>query len=306
MNIVVVEKIEMTNNQIKRLKKLGNVTFYDDLPEPEEALKRLKRADIAIIDWADINPVLDKLQKLKFIELMSTAYNFIDIKKTKKMGIKIANIPEYATEAVAEHIFGLILSVIKKIPKTDKDTKNGIWNKTPFRGWELKNKILGIVGLGHIGIRISEIAQGFGMKVIAYDIKSKNIKKVEMVEIDKLFRKSDIITINCYFSKKSKNLITKKQFNLMKPTAIFIDASAPGITNMNDLAEILEKNKIYGAGIDVLPENTKNHPLFKFDNVVLTPHVAFNTKEAVEKRVDTAIDNIEAFIDGRPKNIVNM
>lgn len=207
MKIVVVEKVEMNNKQKKRLKKLGDVIFYEDLPRSEEALKRLQDVDIAIIDWTDINPILDKLKKVRLIQLMSTGYDFIDVKKARRLGISVANIPGYATEAVAEHTFGLMISVLKKILPADRSVRNGRWIKEPFRGSELKGKTLGIIGLGRIGSRVAEIAQCFGMKVIANDIKPKNILGVEMVELNDVLKRSDIITFHCDLNLTSEGLI---------------------------------------------------------------------------------------------------
>lgn len=306
MKIAVIEKIEMNDEQINRLRKFGDTTFYNDLPKIEQAIKRAEDADIVIVDWTEVNSMLGHLPKTKLIALMSTGYDWVDVKKAKSLGINVTNIPGYATEAVAEHTFGLMISVLKNITRADKSVRNGEWIKEPFKGSELKGKTLGIIGLGKIGSRVAEIAHGFGMKVIANDNTPKNVIGVQMVEIDDLLKRSDIVTLHCDLNPSSESLINERRLNLMKPSAVLINASNGRVVDTEALVKALNEKRIAGAGIDVLPKKPdKDDTLLQFDNIVITPEIAFNTSEALTRRVDICIDNIEAFIKGRPQNIVN-
>jgi len=307
MKIVVMEKIEMNDEQINRLKTLGDVISYHDSPNTEQVIERAKDAGIIIVDWTEVNPLLGHIPKTKLIALMSTGYAWVDTKKARNLGIAITNVPGYATEAVAEHAFGLMISVLKNIVKADKSVRKGKWEKEPFKGSELKGKTLGIVGLGRIGSRVAEIAMGFGMKVIANNAKPKSMNGVEMVTLNELLKRSDVVTLHCDLNPTSEQLIGEDQFNLMKPSAILINTSNGKLVDTEALVKALKENKIAGAGIDrIEPEKLDNsHQLLQFDNVVITPHIAFNTNEALSRRVDICIDNIEAFIKGKPQNIVN-
>lgn len=305
MKIVVLEKIKMSKEQIKRLESLGKVKFYDN-STIKKAKERVKDANVVIIDWIEPNEFLEDIKPGSLLALMSTGYGWIDLKKARSLGITITNIPGYATEAVAEHAFGLMLSVLRKIVLANKSVKGGKWIKDPFRGSELKDKTLGIIGLGRIGSRLAEIGQGFGMKIVGYDRNPRHLKDVKMVNLEELLKKSDIISLHCDLNPSSENLIGEKEFNLMKPEAILINTSAGKVVDTNALVEALKTKKISGAGIDVLPEEPNlNNPLLKLDNLVLTPEIGFNTKEALERRVDICINNIKAFIKSKPQNVVN-
>jgi len=306
MKIVLIEKTDFTKEQKARLEALGDVVFYDDVPNTEQAIRRTKDVDIVVVDWFDPTPILDNLKGAKLMAVMATGYDWINLKKARTLGISVANIPSYATEAVAEHAFGLMLNVVRKDNLAERSVHSGKWTNEPFRGIELKGKTLGVVGLGCIGSRTAEIGRGFGMNVIANDIKPKSMPGVEMMELDTLLRKSDIVTLHCDLNQTSRGLIETRELALMKPTAFLINTSRAGVVDNEALIKALEAGKIAGVGIDVIPkEMEKDNPFAKFDNVVITPHISFNTKESQIRRIDILIDNIEAFIKGKPQNIVN-
>lgn len=306
MNVVVLEKIEMTDEQKKILNKLGKVEIYNN-STLKQSIKRVKDAEIVIIDWIDPNGFLKYMKKGSLLALMSTGYNWIDIKKARSLSVSIANIPGYAGEAVAEHLFGLILAVLRKITIGDKVIKGGGWQKKQVQGFELKNKILGIIGLGKIGLRMAEIGRCFGMEIISYDPALKNLAHIKQVNLSKLLKESDVISINCDLNETSRNLIGKKELNLLKPTAIIVSATWD-IIILQDLIKVLKNKKIFGAGLDVAIEGKKaNLPknILKLDNIVLTPHIAYFTEESQIRRVDILLKNIKSFIRKNPKNIIN-
>lgn len=306
MKIVIPEKIELTKDQIEELEDIGDLIAYDNFPTKKQMLERVKNADIVVLDWSAslLNPLLDKLKKLKLISCLYTGIDDLNVEKAKSLGIKITNIQDYSTESVSEFVFGLILTLIRKINISDNEVRNGEWVQR--MGNELEGKTLGIVGLGRIGTRVAEIAKTFKMKVIAYTRTPKNIKNVKMVSLEELLKRSDIITLHCNLNPETENLISKKEFNMMKSNCLLIDCARGKIIKEKDLIQALKNKKIAGVGLDVFTNEPieKNNSLLKFNNVVLTPHIAWNTKEAYERKIQIGIENIKAFTEGKSKNMV--
>lgn len=306
MKIVILEKIEMTKVQKERLNSLGEVKYYEN-STLEECKERIKDADVVIIDWIEPNPFLEYMKPNSLLALMSTGYNWIDIKKARSLGISVVNIPGYAREAVVEHLFGLALSIFKGIAFGDRVIREGSWKKGQIQGLELKNKTLGIIGLGRNGQRMAEIGQkGFGMNIIAYDSSPKNLLGIKEVALRKLLKESDLIAITCNLNPASENLIGEEEFKLMKPTAVIVSATW-GVIDLSALFNALKNKKIFGAGLDLeLAERPKLPNEFpKLNNLILTPHTAYRTKESQIRRVDICFNNIESFLSDEPQNIVN-
>lgn len=304
--IVVLEKIEMSGEQRKRLEGLGDVQWFDSTGE-EEGNERVKEADVVIVDWVNPNPFIDSMKKKSLLSLTSTGYAWVDIKKAKERGITVTNIPSFSTEAVAEHIFGLTLSVAKNITRGDRDLRSGSKEKANLKGFELKGKTLGIIGLGNIGKRVAEIAKGFGMEILTYNRHPKNVAGVKDVSFEELLKTSDVVSINCPINEDSKGMITADKLRLMKKDAILVGTTWD-IVEINALTDALKGGIISGAGFDVSIEGKDLElpkELLSLDNVVITPHIAFNTKESDERRIDTCLGNIKAFLDGKPENVVN-
>lgn len=307
MEIRVLEKIEMTKNQRQRLNELGKVQVYDS-STLEQCIERVKGADVVVIDWIDPNGFLEYMKPKSLLALMSTGYSWIDTKKARSLEISVANIPAYATEAVAEHLWGLILTVLRKIVTGDRVVREGGWEQGQIRGLELKEKTLGVIGLGRIGKRMTEIGEkAFNMRAITYNRSPKNLPNIREVSLSELLKESDVISINCGLNPTSRDLIGQKEFDLVKATTVIVSATW-GVINLPALIVALKNKKILGAGLDIAAEGGKPElpkELLQLDNVVLTPHVGYNTKESKIRQVNICIDNIERFIKGEPQNIVN-
>ena len=307
MKIAILEKIEMADDQKQRLNKLGKVQTYDS-STLEQCIDRVKNVDVAAIDWIDPNGFLEYMKPDSLLALMSTGYSWIDIEKARSLGISVANIPAYATEAVAEHLWALILAVFRKIAFSDCVVREGGWEQGQIRGLELKNRTLGVIGLGRIGRRMAEIGQkAFNMKVITYNRTPKNLSDIGEVSLQQLLREADVISINCDLNQTSRDLIGQKEFDLVRPMAVIVSATW-NVINLPALIVTLKNKRILGAGLDIAAEGGKPElpkGLLELDNVVLTAHVAYNTKESRIRQVDTCIDNIEGFIKREPRNIVN-
>lgn len=307
MNIFIANNVILNKEQKKRINKLGRIKYF----KPNNNLKNLKKlienCEILFV-WHSLNKdLIKKLKKCKLIIVWATGTDYINVEDATKKRIKVANVPTYATDAVAEHVFALMLGIIKNLKNCDDNTKKGDWRKNINLLSELKNKTLGIVGLGDIGKRVAEIANAFEMKVIAFTRHPSKTKKIKFVQLNNLFKNSDFISLHVPYTKITHHLINKESLKLMKKTAIIINASRGKVIDQKSLIQALKNKVISFAGLDVFYDEPidKNNKLLKLKSVLLTPHVAFYTQEAIKTLSDVAIENIESFINGKLKNIVN-
>lgn len=309
MKIVVIDDVLINEEQLQRLRSMGDLkVFYGTAASQQEIIDRGKDADIIIGGWTYFkNDVLDELKKLKLISLWATGMDYVDISEANKRGIAVTNVPNYARNAVAELALGLILSVIRKVPQADRDVRNsGEYRWSMFQGMEISNKTLGILGTGIIGCRMAEIAQSFGMKIIAFDPypKEENSKKynITYVSYDDIFTESDIVTVHMPLLSSTRNLITIREFSKMKKDAIFINTARADLVNQEDLYQALRDGRIYGAGLDDINFSLQSGTdLLTLDNVVVTPHMGFNTREATIIKTDICINNVQSFSNGGKK-----
>jgi phosphoglycerate dehydrogenase-like enzyme len=307
MKIVVLESIAMTADQREALEQLGQVEWFDSSTEAE-AIERTREKDVVVVDWVDPSPFLLNLKSPSLVTLMSTGYAWIQHRdEARGKDVLIANIPAYATEAVAEHLIGLSLCVMRRIAEGDRHLRSGHTSKGSFSGTELKGKTFGIIGLGNIGGRVAELARAFGMEIVTNNRTPKLSKGIKDLKLDELLSTSDVVAVTCSLNNDSRGMLDRERLNLMKPGAILVGTTWD-VVIIEDILALLERGKLGGLGFDVAIEGGEiklPDRLFKFDNVVLTPHVGFNTIEAKRRQVDTCIDNIRAFAHGTPKNIVN-
>ncbi len=291
-----------------------NVIIYDRTP-PELIIERAQNADIIILNKVIIDKdIIDSLPKLKYIGVLATGYNVVNTDYAKKKGIIVTNIPAYSTESVVQHIIGLIIETASGIGVHHTTVKNGDWTRSPdfcyYRkdNIELCGKTLGIVGMGKIGQRLKDVALALSMNVIANNKdKTGEGEGFKYVSLQELWKESDIISLNCPLNKENEGIINSKSIALMKPTAIIINASRGGLINEADLAAALNSGKIKAAGVDVLSTEppSSGNPLLTARNIVITPHIAWATIEARARLMKIAVDNISAFLAGKPINIVN-
>lgn len=249
MDIVVLEKIGLNDEQKRKLSSLGNVAYYDSSSE-DECRQRVKGAEVAVIDWINPNPFLSSMKNPSLMALMSTGYSWVDIRKAKELGISVSNVPAYATEAVAEHIIGLMFAVARKTIVGDSDVKKGNKNKGYLQGIEISGRKAGIIGLGNIGSRVAKILSCFGTEVFAYDVNPKIVSGVKNLSLDELLKKCDLVFITCPLDERSKNLLDKNHLKLMRKDAILLGTTW-GVVDMPALTDVLKSNLIYGAGFDV-------------------------------------------------------
>lgn len=299
------------------IEKLGDYTVYDRTA-PEKIVERAKGAEILIINKTVIDRhLLDALSpELKYIGLQSTGYNVVDCEYARKLGITVCNIPAYSTNAVAQLVFAFILQITNEVTLHSNAVMEGEWCTCPdFCFWkkpltELDGKTIGIIGFGSIGHRVATIAEAFGMNVLAYNPRPKNkgdLKTIQFVDMDTLLAESDIITCHCPLTPQTENLINKNNIAKMKKSAILINTSRGPVVDEQALADALNHNRIMAAGLDVLKVEPakKDNPLLKAKNCYITPHIAWAAKETRARLLRILEENIVAYLNGKPQNVVN-
>lgn len=299
------------------ISRLGDYTVYDRTA-PNQVIERAKGANILIVNKTVITKeILDALSpELEYIGLQSTGYNVVDCAYARKLGITVCNIPSYSTKAVAQLVFAFILQITNQVNLHSEAVKNGEWCSCPdFCFWktpltELAGKTIGIIGFGAIGRQVAKIAEAFDMKVLAYAPRPKEkgeLNTVEFVDIDTLLSGSDIITCHCPLTEQTKGLINKKTIDRMKKSAIFINTSRGPVVDEKALADALNNGKIAAAGLDVLetePAKSDN-PLLTARNCYITPHIAWAAQETRARLLKILEENLEAYLNGKPQNVVN-
>lgn len=297
---------------IKSLSLLGNeVKYFDSFPKDKiDAIQRAKEADmLLLVNYPFDKESIDSCPNLKMISVAFTGYDHIDIETCKKRSIVVCNAAGYATNSVAELTFGLIISLLRNIPKCNEVVRMG-GTRQGLIGNDLYGKTLGIIGTGTIGLRVAEIAKVLGCKLIGYS-QSEKKEAIELglrySDLKTLVTESDIITVHSPLTKRTKDLLSWEEFKLMKPTALVIQTSRGGTVNEEAFADALSNKKIAGGGIDVFvqePPVSLDNPLLKTSSSVMSPHVAFATKEALIRRAEIAFKNITGWIEGKIQNKV--
>lgn len=315
MKIVVLEAdaVIPKREAWSRMCDLGEVVLYPQTTVAE-VVDRLADADIAITNKVVIDKaVMAQLPKLKYIGVLATGYNVVDIEEARNRGIVVTNIPAYSTDSVAQMVWAHVLNITNRVGYYAEQNRNGRWAENKyfcyydFQHDELAGKTFGIVGLGNIGMAVARIALAFGMKVIAYTSKTELPEGISRVDMDSLFRESDVISLHCPLTKDTQNLVNRNRLKQMKPTAILINTSRGLVIDEQAVADALNDGTIAAFGCDVLSSEPPkaNNPLLTARNSFITPHIAWATVQARKRLVDICTENIEAFINGSPINQVN-
>jgi glycerate dehydrogenase len=315
MKIAILNHCYFTPLHIQKLKELGEVTEYPNTSDEHVAIERVSGVDVAIGDCFEFpmsKNFFASAKDLKYLSLNTTGFNLVDIVAAKEHGIQISNLPGFSTEAVAEHAIGLMFAVSKHIVVGDKTMHQKPFQLNPsirahdrFIGTNLSGKTLGIIGLGKIGTRIAELAQGLGMKVIAYNRTQKKVAGVILDSIDEVLKKSDVLVLASAFDESLRNFITDAALRKMKPTAVIVNIARGEFIDESALVKALSEKRLAGFGADVIADWSVTNPLLTFENVILTPHMAFLTDESLKNMADIIVENVASYIAGNPKNIVN-
>lgn len=333
INFLELEKWEEKYVKDKLTKYPNLVSNFSTKPLNKKLLTSIKDSDIlAIFIYSNITKdILDRLPKLKFITTMSTGFDHIDLDECKKRKIAVSNVPFYSENTVAEHTMALLLSLSRKIPLSIDKTRRYDFTLDNLRGFDLKGKTLGLIGFGHIGQHVARMAKGFEMNIIVYDPKpNKNLEKkfnIKYVKFDELLSKSDVISLHAPYNESTHHLINKDNIKLIKKRACLINTARGGLVETDALMTALDKKIISCAGLDVLEEESfireekellsksfqkntdlktvlQGHMLIQDPRVLVTPHNAFNSTEALNRILDTTINNIDKFLNKKPVNLV--
>lgn len=318
MKITVLDGYTMNpgDNPWDALASLGELTVYDRTP-PELVLSRAMDAEILLTNKTHLSRgTLQALPALKFISVLATGYNIVDVAAAAELGIPVANVPAYSTTSVAQLTFALILELCHGVAKHSKWVHSGGWCRTPdYSYWlqpltELSGKTLGIIGFGAIGQKVAEIGAAFGMHILAYNPSVKPapaLNHFAFASLDELYAQSDVITLHCPQKAANTGMINAAALAKMKPTAFLINTARGGLIDEQALADALNGDRIAGAALDVLSSEPPAdcNPLLTAKNTYITPHIAWATLDARRRLMATTVQNVQAYLNGAPINIVN-
>lgn len=331
MHIAFFEVQPWKQEYLKKQFKDHSLMFFGE-PLSQENVAAVKECEIiSVFIYSKITKeIIEQLPNLKLIATQSTGFDHIDSAECAARGIVVSNVPYYGENTVAEHTFALILALSRNVHKSYLRTVQGDYSIDGLMGFDLQGKTLGVIGTGHIGLHVIRIAKGFGMHVVAYDVKQQNflaeVMHFSYASFEEVLAKSDIVSLHVPYNEKTHHLINEKTIKNFKEGALLINTSRGGLIDSDVLLKALDSKKIGGVALDVLEgeelildekqllyykqandkleELAKNHILLKRDNVVFTPHIAFYSQEALERILSTTVDNVHGFLQNNPQNIV--
>ncbi|NWL88203.1 MULTISPECIES: D-2-hydroxyacid dehydrogenase [unclassified Paenibacillus] len=320
MKIVVLDGYRLNPGDLSwdELIKLGEVIIFDRTSD-DKILERAQGAQLLLTNKTPLcAATMQQLPDLQYIGVLATGYDVIDVKASTSQQVVVTNVPSYGTDSVAQFVFAQLFELCHQVGQHARSVRQGAWSANPdWCYWdtplvELAGKTMGIIGAGRIGMQTARIAHAIGMKVIAMNGKKETDREVPFdgfrwVARDQLFRDSDVISLHCPLTAETEFMINKTHLGLMKPNAFLINVARGKLVNEIDLAHALNERRIAGAALDVLstePPASEN-PLLHAPNCIITPHIAWATREARGRLLDIAVDNVRSFLDGKPQNVVN-
>lgn len=310
---LITSSARPTKEQIEKLEQLGEFRIIDAQKwTTKEVLANALDTKILVCGPSGVPEIgkelLSGLINLKYISTLTVRTDWIDLKAARERNISVSNIKGANSEAVAEHSWGMILDLAKRISEFNRDAiSKGAYKFGDYRGIEVFGKTIGIIGLGDIGKKVARIAQGFDMRVLGINKSGSSVAGVELVDLKELLRQSDVIVVCVPYTPETDNLIDKEQVSQMKEGVIIVNPATPEITNKEAILAGLDSGKIFGFGIEteIMQAIPADDPYLTHPRIIATPHNAFNTVDAEIKSFDTVIENITAFLDGSSKNVVN-
>lgn len=315
MNITILDGFTMNPGDLsyQELQKLGNLTVYDRTA-PELVYERAKDSELVLTNKTVLSgEMIRRLSKLKYIGVLATGTNIVDLDTAHELGIIVTNIPSYSTMSVAQNVFALLLAIVNSPEHYAEQFNRGKWaesrdfsySDTPLI--ELAGKRMGIIGYGHIGKAVACIARAFGMEVCVSSRRpQEELPDVKKLDTDEIFSECDVISLHCPLTPDTENLVDARRLALMKPSAILINTGRGSLVDEYALADALHHHRILGAGLDVLRQEPPeaDNPLIGAPHLVVTPHISWATKEARTRLLQITTDNVRAFLAGTPQNEV--
>ena len=317
MNIVILDGYSANPGDLswKELEELGTLTVYDRT-KSDETVARAADAEIVLTNKVILNSeVIAQLPRLKYIGVLATGYNVVDIKAAHERGIIVTNVPAYSTESVAQMVFAHLLTVTNRTEHYAIQNRDGRWSSNPdfcywdFPHMELADKTFGVVGLGNIGLRVAQIARAFGMNVKAMTSKVQSTLPVgiEKVSLEELLATADVLSLHCPLTDSTRHMINAATLQQMKPSAILINTGRGPLVDDQAVADALAKGAIAAYCADVVTEEPPrpDNPLLQQPNAFITPHIAWASMEARVRLLKVAIDNVRSFLNGQPQNVIS-
>lgn len=316
MKIVVLDAYTLNPGERRweELEELGEVVVHDRTPQLD-VVRRAKDAEVVLTNKTILDGfILNLLPKLKYIGVLATGYNVVDLDVARQRGIVVTNIPAYSTQSVAQMAIAHLLNITQRVAHYAHEVHNGVWSAQPdFCYWntpliELAGKKIGIVGFGNTGQATAQIAEALGMEVWVYTSKPKKSlpKKYQKVTLNELFSACDVVSLHCPLTAENKEMVNSFRLSLMKQGAILINTSRGGLIDEKALEQALLSGKLLGAGLDVLSSEPvpNGNPLLKLKNCFITPHIAWATRESRMRLMNQAVENLKAWMEGRTINNV--
>ena len=317
MKIVILDGYTANPGDLswKALEEIGELTVYERT-KPDETINRAKGAEVVLTNKVLLRrQEIEQLPNLKYIGVLATGYNVVDLEAAREHGITVTNVPAYSTMSVAQMVFSHLLTVTNHTEHYARQNREGKWTASPDFSYmdipltELADKTFGIVGLGNIGQRVAMIANTFGMNVIAYTSKTADElpNYIRKRTLDEVLTESDVLSLHCPLTPDTKHLINRQTLQKMKPSAILINTGRGPLVNDQDVADALDSHRLQAFCADVLTEEPPkaDNPLLRCDNAYITPHIAWASSEARVRLLDVAISNVRAFVEGKPQNVVS-
>ena len=316
MRIVVLDGHTLNPGDLSwdALRTLGETVIYERTP-PERVLTRAAEAGIVLTNKTVLDrAVLGRLTRLRYIGVLATGYNVVDVAAARARGIMVTNVPAYSTPSVVQLTFALLLELTHHAGRHAAGVRAGRWTRSrDFCYWEtplieLAGLTLGIVGFGRIGRAVADVGRAFGLKVLVHTrtVPTEAPAGVEFVSLETLFRRSDVVSLHCPLAPETERLVNAERLGWMKPTAFLLNTGRGPLVDEAALAAALQAGRLAGAGLDVLGSEPPraDHPLLGVPNIVITPHIGWATRAARERLLRIAIENVRAFLGGRPQNEV--
>ena len=316
MNIVVLDAYTLNPGDLSwsKLEELGTLTVYDRTA-PAEVVERAKDAEIVLVNKVVIDGAcMDALPRLRYIGVLATGYNVIDIEAARKHGVVVTNIPAYSTDSVAQMVFAHILNIVSRVDWYASQNREGRWASckdfcyydSPIM--ELAGKRMGIIGLGHTGMAVAKIADAFGMKISAFTSKTQPLPYgIESLPLDDIFASCDIVSLHCPLNDSTRGMVDARRLGLMKNGAVLINTGRGPLICEKDVADALSSGRLGAFGADVLSTEppASDNPLLSAPNCYITPHIAWATVEARTRLMDICAGNVKAYLEGAPVNRVD-
>lgn len=316
MTLTILDAFTTTHGQLslEAFREFGTLKVYDRTP-PHLVVERASGSTIVLTNKTILDgPLMDQLPQLRFISVMATGYNAVDVEAARRRGIVVSNVRGYSTFSVAQHVFALLLTITNRVADHNAHVKsagwstNADWSYTLLPTTELLGKTMGIYGLGQIGNKVADIALALGMQVLAHHKHPERDARpgVAFVGFEELLRRSDVLSLHAPLTPHNRGIINRQSLSLMKPTAILINTGRGGLVVEADLLEALRNKSIAAACLDVMETEPPppDHPLFSLDNCIITPHNAWATQEARQRLINESVENVRAWLNGQPRNVV--